>query len=272
MRSDTLSGKRRAESGMNGFTERTHERAARVVDIHSHILPGMDDGAADMEETIKMMRIAAEEGITHIIATPHYKSGKSHPPVKVIRSCLESVRNVIKEENIPVSIYVGNEVLFFAEMVDRIDASRILTLNDSLCILVEFMPMDGYQHIRNALDEVAGMGLTPIIAHIERYECMLKHPQYAQELYDMGVQIQVNAAAVTGKMGWKVKRFVHELLRKQLVTYIATDAHDAETRIPAIKKCQRLLYRRYDSDYADAILYRNAVKNILRGKKTCRMM
>ncbi len=237
----------------------------RIVDIHCHILPGLDDGSPDMEETLKMLRIAWEQGITHIITTPHYKAGRHNASAATVMKRLDEVREAAKREHIPIRLYSGNEILFFSELEERLEKGQILTMNGTRYILVEFLPGDEYTYIRNGLDYVMGMGYSPILAHIERYACMLQKTEYAEELHDLGVEIQINAVSVMGKMGRKSREFVMQILKRRLVDYVATDSHDSGNRMPQIQACANIICKKCGISYAKEILYENAWDRLLEG-------
>ncbi len=241
------------------------EMPTYIADIHTHVLPAIDDGSKSMEETLAMLKIAAEEGITHMIATPHYKVGRGSADRETVRKLVDQVQAKLEEAGLNIRLYPGHEVFYNSELADRFNNGRISTLNDTKYVLVEFSPMDTYRYIRNGLDEVIGMGYKPIIAHVERYECMLKNPENVEGLRALGVGIQVNASSITGEVGWKVKKFVHGLLEDGLVDYVGTDAHSAsDKRKPFIHKCVSALYKKYDSAYVDNVLYNNAEQNIFK--------
>ncbi len=243
----------------------TAAAAVYIADIHSHILPGIDDGSKSMEETISMLRIASAEGITHMIATPHYKMGWGSANQETIKRLLAEVMKEAKHNGLDINLYPGNEVYYNSELADRFQNGRICTINDSRYVLVEFSPMDQFTYVRNGLDDIIGMGYKPILAHVERYECLVKHPDNVRSLKAFGVGIQVNASSVIGEVGRGIKKFVHKILEEELVDYIGTDAHSANgNRKPAIKSCVSLLYKKYDSEYVADILYRNAENNFLK--------
>ncbi len=234
-----------------------------MIDIHSHILPGIDDGAADMEETLQMLAIAADEGITHMVATPHYKENRYQASPEEIKALLAKVQSAAEDAGIGIVLLAGNEVYYFSDIEEAVEEGKLLSMNGGSRMLVEFNPFADYRRIRNALDTVRGLGFHPIIAHVERYECMLKNMKNVEEVYDMGVELQVNAASVTGEAGFKAKMFVHKLLKKQLVHYIGTDTHEAKKRAPKMKKCAGILRKKYGEEYANELLYENALQNIL---------
>lgn len=231
-------------------------------DMHSHILPQMDDGAKYIEETLKMLDIAYREGITHIIATPHYKSGRYPADARKLRNSLHRVQLAARERNIPVTLYAGNEIFYNSELEAKLQSGALCTMNGTQYVLIEFSPLERYLYIRNAMEDLLGMGYFPILAHAERYQCLCQDISCVKELKAMGCELQVNAGSVTGDNGWKVKRLVRRLLKEELVDYIGTDAHNTAGRKPAMKKCSAYLYRKCRRSYADALLYGNARKRL----------
>lgn len=233
------------------------------IDIHSHVLPYMDDGAKDMAETLKMLRMAWQEGITHIIATPHYKSGRFPADPVRLRDTLKKVQQMAENQDIPIILHAGNEIFYHSELEEKFQAGALSTMNGTQYVLIEFSPFESYIYIRNAMEDVLGMGYIPILAHVERYQCMHKKCEYVEELKSMGCDIQVNAGSITGDGGWKIRRFVHRLLEEKMVDYVGTDAHNTTGRKPAMQKCAVCLYRKYERNYADALLYGNAMQRLL---------
>jgi len=231
------------------------------VDIHSHILPGVDDGSKDMEQTMSMLKQAWDEGITHIFATPHYKNGRRNVSPKDAVDILSGVQTIANANGVPIQIYLGNELFYFNESYEKLDSKKINTMNNTEYVLVEFLPTESFQYIRNAFDQLIGMGYRPIIAHIERYACMMKDKNYAYELHDMGVKIQVNADSITGLCGFQAKMFARTLLKNELIDYIGTDAHNSEKRSPKMNVCRTYIEKKCREDYAQAVLYGNAIND-----------
>lgn len=232
----------------------------KIVDIHCHILPELDDGSQSMRETIEMLRIAANSGITDIIATPHFKAGRRNASPATIRKRIREVQAMAEQCGISINLYPGNEILYFSDFEEVIEEERFCTMNDSQYVLIEFMPSEYFRTIRNALDHVMGLGYLPIIAHVERYGCMLEDWKSVECIRSMGVEIQINAASVTGRTGHKIKKFVSQLLDRELVDYIGTDAHGSKARTPDMQKCYKQLCKKYDLSYVDKILRGNAMK------------
>jgi len=229
-----------------------------LVDIHSHILPSVDDGSKDIDTTLQMIKIAKEEGITHMFATPHYKHGRKNVSPENATRLLEDISDLAKSNGISISFYQGNEIFYFSEAGDDLDDHIIATMNQSDYVLVEFLPTESYSYIRNAFNNLLGLGYRPIIAHIERYDCMVRNKAYVNELYDMGVKIQVNADSLMGKYGFKIKMFARGLLKNEMIDYLGTDAHSAGSRSPRMGECRDFIYKKCSKEYAEAILYKNA--------------
>lgn len=199
-----------------------------------------------------------------MIATPHFKSGHRNASPQNVKKLIQSVGKEAAAQGTDIKLYQGNEILFHDEMCEELDNGRISRINGTDYVLVEFMPSDPYQYIRNSLDEIMSEGYQPVIAHVERYGCMVDDIENVRRLSRMGVEIQVNASSITGDTGKEIKKFVHKLLKEQLVDYVGTDAHRCEgSRTPMMKECSRMLYKKYDEGYVDSILYGNAFDRLL---------
>ena len=229
------------------------------VDMHCHILPGVDDGSQSMETTLKMLRIAAGCGTTHMVATPHYKKRHHNAKPHEIHELVKQVQELADENNLPIRFFPGNEIMFFSDLEEAYDAGRIQTMNDTDYLLIEFYPDDEYSRIRTGIDTVQSLGLKPVIAHVERF-LALRKVELVEEIKDMGALIQTNASSVVGGQGFTTKQYVKKLLKNELIDLVGTDAHHYESRTPEMGKCAEYLYKKYDKDYVDRILYKNAFK------------
>lgn len=232
------------------------------TDIHSHILPGLDDGSQSMEQSLEMLRIAEEEGTSDIIATPHYKSGRYRADSNQVSKRVSQLQTAAKNEGLKIRIYPGTEIYYHSELEEKFDNKELHTLNDTSWVLVEFSPFENFGYIRNAADDLLSLGLQPVIAHVERFQCLLKDVKKVQELKNMGCGIQVNASSIVGEYGFMAKRFTRKLLKLGLIDYIGTDAHNTEGRKPSMKKCADIIYKKCDKEYAEAVLFGNAQKNL----------
>lgn len=228
--------------------------------MHCHILPGVDDGSRDMEMSLAMIKRAAEEGITHMVATPHYKRDHHNAGKEAIKDLVLKVQEAADKEKLPVKIYPGNEIMFFGDLEEAYEAEKFRTLNDSKYLLIEFYPDDDKDRIRKGVETVQRLGLRPVLAHAERFLVLRKDTDFLEYLKRMGTKIQVNASSITGDQGFGTKQYVKKLLKKGLVDFVGTDAHSDTGRAPRLKECAAYLYKKYDETYVDAILYKNAIE------------
>jgi protein-tyrosine phosphatase len=235
------------------------------IDIHSHILPGLDDGSKSMEQSIAMLRTAYSQGITSIIATPHNMPGKGCPSALTVTEKADELNMTADSMGIPVKIYTGTEYYFRQEVLEVFQNEEAITLGNSDCVLVEFEPMVERIYFRNSLRDILGTIYTPVIAHVERYVKVMEDISVLRELKKMGVLVQVNASSVTGDNGFAIKRNVRKLLKEQLVDFVGTDAHSDRHRAPLMEKCAEVLYKKYDTAYAEALLFENALEIIDEG-------
>lgn len=237
----------------------------RIVDIHSHILPNMDDGSHSIRQSMEMLRIASGQGIGRIFATPHHMPGKGCPEPDSVYERIEKLQATADEEGIPIKILPGMEYYYREEVLELLEEDAVVTLNGSGCVLVEFEPMAEKAYIRNALRGILGMGYTPVVAHVERYARVMEDAAFLAGLKKMRILLQINAASVTGGNGRQARKAVGRLLKAQLADFVATDAHSDGRRAPCIGKCAELLVRKYGKEYADALLFGNAEEYLMKG-------
>lgn len=231
----------------------------KYVDIHCHIMPGVDDGARDMAMAVKMLWQAAEEGIGKMILTPHQKPEHRCVTAKGIQKRMLLLQEEMKRLNIPIQLYPGAELFYCHGIRELLEAGRVCTLADSHYVLVEFMPEESWKYIRNGIYDLLNGGYWPVLAHVERYSQVIGELERVRELIEMGAYIQMNAGSITGAWGLSVKRNCMKLLSRELVHFIGTDAHRADgKRSPLMKSCSIYLEKKLDSCYVGKLLYRNA--------------
>ena len=229
----------------------------RLVDTHCHILPEVDDGPRNMEETRQMLQEAYEDGIRYIIATPHHHPRRGRKSPKQLRRQLKLVREEAAQISDELRIYLGTEIYFGQDIPERLREERILTMNRTRYVLVEFSPGDPLDYICQGIQQIQMKGYEVILAHIERYQCMYKNIENVEHLKHMGVRIQVNADSITGESGWKAKRFVRRLIDERLVFCVGTDAHDPKRRPPRMKKAAEYVEKKCVEYYARRIFFIN---------------
>lgn len=235
------------------------EKPISIFDIHIHVLPAVDDGSQSLEESYEMLRQASLSGVTDMIVTPHYQRRRFFTPLPKIIEEMEKLQDYCDENGLGITLYPGTEIFYYSDIEEKLDNGEVATMNGTNYVLVEFGPLESYSYIRNAIENLFGLGYHPILAHVERYSAFLDNEKAVKDLKNMGCLIQCNTGSIEGKFGLKVKRFLHHLLKQELIDFIGTDAHVAKgTRTAGMENAISRLYRKYDNDYVDAIVYGNA--------------
>lgn len=238
----------------------------QFVDIHCHILPGVDDGSQTPEETKAMLQKAWDEGIQIMVATPHYHKQRGKNDIELIKKQLLLTRKLAKEVHPKMQICLGMEIYYGEDVPELLKEGRVVSIRKSRYILVEFSPGDEFQYILNAVRKLQMSGHTVIIAHIERYNCLRKDISNVEYLREMGAYLQVNTGSITGSYGRSVKKFLREVLKAHLVQLVGTDAHGSERRTPKMQEAYKEVVKRCGEEYADQIFGQNAKKVLRNGE------
>jgi len=195
-----------------------------MVDLHSHILPGIDDGSSNIEESIKIINHLYDNGISDIILTSHYIKDTKYNYNQIVR---ERLYKELKEKlgNDLINLYLGNEVYLTEDVIDLLEQHEITTLNNTKYLLVE-LPLSNYMaNFQNILCELNAYGIVPIIAHPERYSFIQKDNKRIKELLEFNCLLQCNVDSLVGKYGKNAKKTMKWLLKNNLVSCVATDTH-----------------------------------------------
>ena len=229
------------------------------IDIHSHVIPGADDGARTKEQSLRMLSIAAQNGIDRMILTPHNKAGHRNISPAGIRKSVEQLQFLVDAERIPIKLYPGCEIFFREGVGEMLEENQLCSLADGPYVLVEFMPAVEFSYIRSAVYELGGSGFIPIIAHVERYECLIKDISNAGYLLDRGAYLQMNAGCLEGGLSeLRMKKAVKRMLKEQMIHFVATDAQNDTSRAPRMAECAAYLRKKCGHEYAARLLWKNA--------------
>ncbi len=224
-----------------------------LVDIHSHILPGVDDGAVSVEEALEMLRIAELDGIDRIVATPHVppKPGVDLIPEQIV-ALADSLNAMVANNAIPIEVLVGSEIRFEANIVEALQRGDMLTLNGSQYVLLE-LPLfgDWPAHARSTIFELQMAGYVPVIAHVERYPAVQRDPDLLDELVSTGVLMQVNADSIVGKISGRAHATARRLLRSHMAHVVASDAHSPRSRAPRIASAYERISSLVEVEYVE---------------------
>lgn len=224
----------------------------RMIDIHCHILPNIDDGPNNIELSLSMARQAVDEGITHIVATPHHRNGHFDNIKADILIEVQKLNNRLQQENIPITILPGQETRINGGMLEDYENGNILTLNDTnRYVFVEFPPNDVPAYTAHLFFELKLKGLIPVIVHPERNRAIIEKPNRLYRLIKDGSLSQVTAASIVGKFGKKIQKFSLELIEHSLVHFVASDAHNVTSRSFHMQEAFQEISKEFGMDVAD---------------------
>ena len=231
-----------------------------MIDIHCHLLFGVDDGPETIEGSIAMLEEANEQGITNIILTPHYRRGMFKYDVDLVRRNKAELDK--HAETFGIKLYLGTEIHVNGDIIEYLDEGKYLPLADSDYVLTEYEYHVEYSYLFKMTKELLRHGYIPVLAHVERYRCLVENPQHLDELREIGALIQVNAAAILGREGWGVKQYCKKIIKSGWVDFVASDCHDLKKRICRIGECYDYLEKKFGEKVANRLTYKNARKII----------
>ena len=228
-----------------------------LIDIHEHIVYGVDDGPRTREQTEELLAAANAQGVIRIIATPHVWPGKHPFDYNGFLNKLNELNHWMWQQQWPLRLLPGAEIYYTPHAVRMLSAKEIPTLAMSRHVLVEFSPAVKQDDLFRAMRDLINGGYHPILAHVERYQCL--HNQWAliEELRALDVQLQMNAQTVLNSNGLGGKQFIRRLLEENAVDFVATDAHNATSRPLCLEKAHAFLCKHYGQEKADALTWQN---------------
>lgn len=225
-----------------------------MVDIHSHVLHGMDDGAKTFEDSLAMLKLAAESGTTDLVATPHANGEYKYDP-KRISGQIETLQKAMKGK---LRLYKGCDFhLSYDNIEDAIAHPRKYTINDTHYMLVEFPDMLIFHNTGELFQRLQQAGMTPIITHPERNALLRQRLENIATWVNDGAFVQVTAGSLTGRFGKHALEFSRQLLERDLVHFIASDGHDLVHRPPSMKEARGWLEEKYGDALAEALCVTN---------------
>lgn len=199
-----------------------------MKDVHNHILFGVDDGSKDLEESLKIIEKAVNNGYTDLILTPHYRQVQDYTcDNRRKRKIFKALQRAVKENELKIRLYLGNEITIDNNFFYYLEEDNLLTLNDSRYILLELPFAERIDNVESIFEKLIGMGYVPIIAHPERYELYYNFEEL-EKWIKMGVLFQGNLGSLYGKYGTKAKKQIEELLQRRMIHFMGSDVHHAE--------------------------------------------
>lgn len=219
-----------------------------MIDIHSHILPGLDDGAKTIEDSLDMAREAVKEGIHTIIATPHHKNSCYENPREVVLQKVGELNETLNENKIELIILPGQETALHGDILENVQLGNILTLNQTQYIFIELPAGHVPRYTHQVLFEMQNRGMIPIIVHPERNRGIMEQPEILYQLIKRGALAQLTASSICGVFGKNIKKFSHRLVEANLVHFIASDAHNTIHRTFHMADAFDVIHSRYGED------------------------
>ena len=190
-----------------------------MIDFHSHILPGIDDGSRSIEQTIRMLKEAKEAGFTKIISNSHYIEGYYESDEAERTELLNEVQKNISG----IELYLGNEIYITNNMINLIQNKKASTINNSKYVLFEFPLSAKSMNDKEVVYRLIENGFVPVIAHPERYSYVQDNPEYIEELAEMGALFQANYGSIIGMYGKKAEKTLKKLLKNDLIRFFGSD-------------------------------------------------
>lgn len=231
-----------------------------LYDIHCHLIPGVDDGSHNMDETIRMLEKEYSEGVRYIMATPHFRYEMFECSMDEIYRRFEEVKQEALEIGDGICLRMGCEFHVCQEMADLLKRGERPSMNNTKYVLTEFASEVEQQQVWNDVYKLVSKGYRPIIAHVERYPAVALDIEFLENLIQLGAEIQVNADSIMGQAGWRVKNLCKKLLKNNLLHYIASDAHNMQSRSSCLGSCAAYIEKKYGQENANRLFRENPAK------------
>lgn len=228
-----------------------------MIDIHMHILFGVDDGPQTIEETMRILEIASSEGVTDVIATSHALHPQYHVAADEVRSQVRLLNDIIKSSEIGITLHSGQEIRLAQDLVDKLKEKKILTLADSQYLLLELPSGMVPAYTTSIINQLLSEGVTPVIAHPERNRAIAEKPERLERLVRAGALAQITAGSVAGSFGKNIQKLSFQLIESNLIHLYGSDAHNTTVRPPLFEKGLDVLEKKKFGDYADLMIVNN---------------
>ncbi len=228
-----------------------------MIDIHHHLLWGLDDGSTSLENSIAMAKIAVADGITHVVCTPHANEQFAYDP-QVVAEKIETLHQALESAGVPLKLGRGCDFHMSYDNIQnaKADPARF-SVNGHGYLLVELPDYGISQALTETFYQLRLAGLTPILTHPERNATLVADPQRMADWMRGGLLLQVTASSVLGNMGKPAQRMAHQLLENRWAHFLATDAHNTTSRPPKMREAFEMVAEKYGPDYAHTLCVGN---------------
>lgn len=228
-----------------------------MIDLHHHLLPGLDDGAKDLSISIAMAQAAAADGITHIVCTPHASSRYPFDPA-LVNERFNELREALAREFVSVTLGLGCDFhINYDNVQDALANPKKYSINQTEYLLIELPDLAFPPNMGEILHELRVAGMTPILTHPERNPILQRDPDRLAEWMRHGLLTQVTASSVTGDMGRTAQKMAHRLLADRWVHFLATDAHNMKYRPPRMSEAREWVAKKHGEAYATRLCVDN---------------
>ncbi|HPR64965.1 MAG TPA: capsular biosynthesis protein [Thermoanaerobaculia bacterium] len=207
-----------------------------MIDLHCHILPGVDDGASSWKESLSMALMAEDDGIEAIFATPHANPSYHNVSAGTVDQLVQELNTAIQKEGRTIQVYTGHDAHLVPELLDRLRSGEIHTLNSSRYFLLEPPEHFRISEMQEAIFGFMAHGFVPIITHPERVGAFLRNPEFLYRLVEQGALVQITAGSVTGYFGESIRHYSESILKEGLGHILASDAHSPRHRPPILSQ------------------------------------
>ncbi|MGZ9583872.1 tyrosine-protein phosphatase [Paenibacillus marinisediminis] len=236
-----------------------------MIDLHCHILPGLDDGASDMGETLRMAAYAVKQGIHTIVATPHHRTRHHDNPSDKIREALQQVQNQLAQARLPIRLLTGQEYRLNAAYMQDLAAGHMQTLADSCYLLVELPQSSIPVYFHRFIADMTAAGVNIVIAHPERHLSIVSQPSILESWIAKGILLQVTAPSLIGEYGRKIQKTAMWICKQRWAHLLGSDAHHIHTRQFHLKEAYAAIAKHVSVEYMEEVK-RNA-ELVIAGKQ-----
>ena len=233
-----------------------------MIDIHSHIVFEVDDGPKTIEDSRALLEESYRQGVRTIISTSYRRKGMFETPEAKIEENFKQVQELAKEIADDLTVLYGAEIYYTSDILDKLEQGKIPRLADSQYALIEFSMITPYKEIHTALSNVLRLGVTPVVAHIERYHCLENDEKKVRDLINMGCYTQINSSSVLkpklfGDTYKFMKKRAQFFLEKDLVHFVASDMHNLDPRPPYMQEAYQIISKKYGESHAEQLFRKN---------------
>lgn len=230
-----------------------------IIDIHSHILPDLDDGAKDMMTAIQMLTIAAAKETTIMIGTPHVIKGNCLPMWQDIVHRCKLLQTAAKKTGLNVALYPGAEVSLQLDILEKINGPGDYCINGGRYLLVELPSLEIPSYTEEFFFRLQAKGIIPILAHPERHTVLARWPEILVEWVKKGILAQMNGTSILGRWGEQVQKTAELFLVNRLIQFIGSDAHNTRTRHPDLQAARCRVVQLVGVDRAEQLFTINTL-------------